>query len=272
MDLEQNEISILLHQKEYSDQLKCIEIANRKNRKATDEINEQEKGQLRSRIGQLNWLSTQTHPDISYEVCQASVNFKRAILKDLENINKVIKKLKYEDVTLKFKNLGKLSECKVLCYSDASFRNLNEEGSQGGFILFICNKNDEVIPIQWQSRRLKRIVKSTIAAECLSLIEASEAAYLLKILLEEILAENCCIEVSCTIDNQSLHDAVYSTKCVEDRRLRPDIALLREKLATGEIKDIKWVESSLQLADCLTKAGASSRPLLEVLSSGKLHN
>jgi hypothetical protein len=98
--LEQNEICILLHQKEYSDQLKCIEIANRKNRKATDEITEQEKGQLRSRIGQLNWLSTQTRPDISYEVCQASVNFKRAILKDLENINKVIKKLKYEDVTL----------------------------------------------------------------------------------------------------------------------------------------------------------------------------
>ena len=65
---------------------------------------------------------------------------------------------------------------------------------------------------------------------------------------------------------------MYSTKCVEDRRLRPDIALLREKLAKGEIKDIKWVESSLQLADCLTKAGASSRPLLEVLSSGKLYN
>ena len=104
------------------------------------------------------------------------------------------------------------------------------------------------------------------------MIEASEAAYLLKLLLEEILAGNCNIDISCVIDNQSLHDAIHSTKCVEDRRLRPDIALLREKLANGEITDVKWVESSQQLADCLTKAGASSKQLLEVLSSGMLQN
>ena len=270
--LEQRNSNIQLHQKEYSDQLKSIEIVNRKNRKPTDEISDIEKAELRSRIGQLNWLSTQTRPDISYDVCQASVNFQKAVLKDLDQINKVVRKVKYDNVMLNFKDIGNLNGCKVICYSDASFRNLNEEGSQGGFIVFIQNKNDEIIPIQWQSKRIKRIVKSTIAAECLSMIEASEAAYLLKLLLEEILAGNCNIDISCVIDNQSLHNAIHSTKCVEDRGLRPDIALLREKLANGEITDVKWVESSQQLADCLTKAGASSKQLLEVLSSGMLQN
>ena len=49
-------------------------------------------------------------------------------------------------------------------------------------------------------------------------------------------------------------------------RLRVDIARLREMVAEGEII-VKWVEGKEQLADALTKRGASTLELLNVLSS-----
>ena len=48
---------------------------------------------------------------------------------------------------------------------------------------------------------------------------------------------------------------------MEDRRLRIDIAVLRNMLERGEVEEVSWVDTSLQLADCLTKKGASSRQL-----------
>ena len=45
-----------------------------------------------------------------------------------------------------------------------------------------------------------------------------------------------------------------------------DICVLREMIEKKEISDINWADSASQLADCLTKLGASSAKLLDVLS------
>ena len=41
-------------------------------------------------------------------------------------------------------------------------------------------------------------------------------------------------------------------------------------LKRGEIMDIKWVDTHHQLADCLTKATASSTNLLDVIKDNKI--
>ena len=53
----------------------------------------------------------------------------------------------------------------------------------------------------------------------------------------------------------------------QDARLRVDIACIREMVKFDEIQ-VDWVDKSEQLSDCLTKAGASSASLVEVLKSG----
>ena len=70
-------------------------------------------------------------------------------------------------------------------------------------------------------------------------------------------------------DNRSLFDAIQSTTPVEDKRLRVDMAILREMLIKGEIEHITWKPRMEQLADCLTKAGASPDRLFQVLDMGK---
>lgn len=269
--LEQTDTGTELHQNGYASEIKPIQIENEKDRCPHNDLTENERSRFRSVIGQLNWLSTQSRPDVAYETCQASVSFKDAKIRDITRINKTIRKLKNETVSLRFTDIGDLKHCRILSFSDASYRNLSNEGSQGGFIMFLCNAENQAIPIQWQSKRLRRVVRSTLAAECLALLDAADASFLIKSMLEEIFGrENTSIVIECVIDNKSLNDTLHSTKCIEDRRLRVDIAALREKLKNGELNKVRWVSSASQIADCLTKNGASSKPLLDTLCSGKV--
>ena len=71
------------------------------------------------------------------------------------------------------------------------------------------------------------------------------------------------------VDNKSLHDAVKSTGLITEKRLLIDMTALREMQENGEIS-IEWVSTQHQLADCLTKAGASKQKLIDVLCEGKL--
>ena len=57
------------------------------------------------------------------------------------------------------------------------------------------------------------------------------------------------------IDNKSLVESLSSYKQVKDRRLRLDTTILENMVARDEIDKIFWVNSSEQLADCLTKKG-----------------
>ena len=269
LKVEQDQDHINLHQKDYIEEIKPVKTDGSLENDPCREISEQEKKDLRSSIGQLNWISTQTRPDIAYDVCQASVNYKRATLKDIKHLNKVIRRAKDQEVVLTFdKKIGtKMNDCSIICYADASFKNLNDGGSQGGFLIFLYNENTNCLnPIQWQSKRIKRIVRSALAAECLALQDGVEAAYLIREMIKELLGNS--LKIIAMTDSKSLFDAINSTKSVDDKRLRPDIAALKEKHELGEVNVYRWIPTGDQLADSLTKAGASTAPLLKALSGG----
>ena len=107
----------------------------------------------RTLIGQLNWVSSQTHPDTAFEACKGSVSFKDAKVLDLTKA-KVIRKLQSDDVILQFSYQGDLKDCKILSYNDSSYKNLPDGGSQRGFIALLCNPDGKVSPILWQSRKI----------------------------------------------------------------------------------------------------------------------
>ena len=72
-----------------------------------------------------------------------------------------------------------LVDSKLLVFCDASFANMSKGGSQGGYIIFLSDAfGNKINPIAWQSHRIKRIVNSTLTAEAMELIEASEKSIL----------------------------------------------------------------------------------------------
>jgi hypothetical protein len=119
--------------------------------------------------------------------------------------------------------------------------------------------------------KIKRVVRSTIAAEALSLQEGLEQAmYNRRMICDLMDVQERNLPITGYVDNKSVVEAIHSTKSVDDKRLRIDIGAIRQSLESGEIKSIKWCPGSDQLADCLTKRGASGAQLLTALQTGKL--
>ena len=183
-----------------------------------------------------------------------------------------MKKLKEEQVEITIPILCDLRKTKLICFSDASFANLRDGSSQGGYIIFLLGEDNKYAPISWKSKKLKRIIRSTLAAETLALEETLEASFLLRSFLMEIIniSEKEAIPIHCVVDNKSLIECIYSTKTITEKRLKIDICVIREMIERGEIKSVVWRESQLQLADCLTKTGASSNKLLMTLEGRNL--
>ena len=211
-----------------------------------------------------------SRPEISYNVCESSTKVKTATTSDIHSVNKVIKFIKTTPSHITIPPLD-LESIQIHLYSDASFNNLPDGGSQGGYIIFLCDKYRNSVPITWSSTRLKRVTRSTLAAETLALTDGCDAAFYIVNLLNDILSPKIKhkITVQAFTDNQSLYSTIKTTKLTIDRRLRVEISALREMHERGEI-EVHWISKHQQLSDVLTKKGASYQSLIKVLQEGKL--
>merc|ERR1712121_542304 len=116
------------------------------------------------------------------------------------------------------------------------------------------------------SHRFNDHIKSPLASETLALGEAADSGFLIASMIQEMLSLSSFPKVECYTDNASLTETLRTSKILSDKRLRVDIARLKEMVAEDEII-VKWVEGKKQLSDALAKCGASTLRLLTVLSS-----
>ena len=228
-------------------------------------LSDGEKESFRALVGQLNWITTNIRPDIAYDVCELSSSLNNATVSDMTRLNKVVERIQKDALRIHYPRLDELQSCSIEVFTDASFASLNDGGSQGAFIVFLKDTAGKRCPLYWQTRRLKRVVKSTLAAETMALLEGAEAGVYLSYVLKEILHREH-IDVHCVTDNKSLVDALRSFRQVDDKRLRIDIAVLADMLAQREISDVSWVDTRSQLADCLTKRGVSTERLRNAIA------
>lgn len=229
-------------------------------------LTDKEVSQLRHVIGQVNWVATQARPDVAFDNCVLSNSTSQTTVADLHRVNKVLRKIRGQSVTLTFPNALDLNTIHIVCFTDASFANLPDRGSQGGFVMFVIDEKGIYSAIAWQSKRIKRVVNSSLSAECLEAVEAAETCILLRARLEELLClPSQFIKLSLITDSKSLLDAVHTSTSVENKRLQIDINMLREMVEKGEIDEFRWIQTEFQVANPLTKHGASSDYLLRIL-------
>ena len=225
---------------------------------------------LKQFCGQINWLSTQGRPDIAFESCYISNGLKSGNHNIFNFANKIVRKVQNQSVTLNYPCDFDISSVFVVSFCDASFANLPNAGSQGGHVSFLVDKNGMYSPITWQSRKIRRVVKSTIAAECLAAVEAAESTVYLATLLSDILKLSRRIDTFLFSDNRNLVNAVHSSTNLEDKRLVIDISILRDLIDQQELTEFLWVSNEWQLADVLTKHGASTKLLSTVFNDPHL--
>ena len=270
--IKQTDESIILDQSEYMKELEYVN-QNRASQKH-GELNQTEQSLLRSQVGRINWAVQGSRPDLGFEMIELSTKLKKGNVSDLQRANKAIKRLKDEQNSnqIVFPCLGDLEQCKIMVFSDASHANLSDGvSSVGAHVVLLVGSDRNCCPLAWQANKIKRVVRSTIAAEALSLQEGLENGFYLRTLLEELLALPAyTIQLEAYVDNRSVIEAIHSTKLVDDKRLRLDISAMKESLNLGQVHSVRWCPSEFQIANCMTKRGASGHHLLSVMQIGKI--
>ncbi|KAB7495084.1 hypothetical protein Anas_10552 [Armadillidium nasatum] len=171
-------------------------------------------------------------------------------MKDYEELVRVAERAKREEIQMKIPKL-KGGRMRLEVYSDASFGNVSEGRTQIGYCIRMKDMAGNCCPLLWKSKVAKRVVRSTLSAETLSMVEAIEWGEYIKYLWEELTNKNTSdnIDIIAMTDCKSLRDSIKSTKGVKNRILRIELANLKEKMENKIIKSVEWVNSRLQLAD-----------------------
>ena len=161
-----------------------------------------------------------------------------------------------------------------MLYNDASCTSLPDgTSSTGARIIFLPGDEGRCCPISWLSTKINRIVRSTLAAEALSLTGDCERAFVIECFLTELIYgksyQQNRIPITAFVDNKSLVQNNYSTTMVSEKRLRIETCVINEMIKENKVPK-KWIEASKRLADSLTKQEVSTHKLNVVLLTGKI--
>ena len=94
---------------------------------------------LQKALRQLNWVAGMSRPEVSFKVSETSTSTKNATVSDLISLNKIIKYLKTTSSYIKYPMLD-VNSLKILVFSNVSFINLKDGGSQDEHIIFLREK------------------------------------------------------------------------------------------------------------------------------------
>eukprot|EP00435_Cladocopium_sp_Y103_P057754 s1878_g20.t1 len=232
-----------------------IDKAKRKNVNAP--LNESEKTDFRALIGSMGWISRQTRPDVMVNVSMASQTMGDPRVKDVVELNKAVKMLKESpEAPWKFYPIR-------------------------SFLGQLCRLRGEATPVlllETTSSSIKRVCRSTLAAESNAFLMGVEAADYISALLREILNPNVSLTdledhypkkpIIAFTDAKSLEATIVKEAGQpSDKRVKLLVAQIKEYLA--ENCRVIWVDTSQMLADVLTKVGCERALLLSTMYRGE---
>ena len=267
----QSDGQVVVDQNQYVDDLELPSSSTAGSQDAL--LDEEGQADFRSVVGRIGWVANSTRPDLSYDHLVLSMKLGKATGRDMNLACKSIKKIKLDGTQMKFVDMGPMSEWTLQGYGDAGFKSLPDKTSScGGHVIMLSNKVRGLsCVLDWRSKKLKRVVTSSTAAEALAVNDALDMMVYLKSVLGELLGERCNdIPLELATDSRNLHNSVMTTSLVENPRLRTDIAVVKESLSSRELSKLFHVGGRRMLADVLTKNGAGGFRLLNLLRTCEL--
>ena len=130
---------------------------------------------------QLAWLS-HSRPDLLFQVSQLTQVIRELFEADriqiIKQANKAVKAACENKITIRFPKLD-METLRIVGISDASFANNRDLTSQLGFIIFLSDTNDRVIPLLFKSYKARRVTRSVLAAELIAFVDMFDQAFAL---------------------------------------------------------------------------------------------
>lgn len=305
IDLQQHaDKSITMSQSAYIKNIAPIAITQDRRQKIDEVVTESERQGLRALIGSIQYASVNTRPDLSSRLSFLQSSITKAKVSDLIEGNRVLHEAKKDhDLSITIRPIP-CSDLRFLVFSDASFSSQKVPDSHAGCIILATHKEIAnnckcpISPLSWGSKKIQRVVVSTLAAETMAMSSALDQLSWLKLCWgwmqdpccnwkkpEEALKELPQSYASATYRAQQLPESLAVTDCkslfdLVTRAAPPNCQEFRTMLHARSIKELlsegismRWVHSGAQLADSLTKVMETSF-LKETLRQGtyKLHD
>ena len=117
---------------------------------------------IRKLTGQLNWVASQTRPDLSFDAFYLSTKLNKATYRDALDANKATKRAISRIPRLKFSRLGKIEDLHLELFPDASLGNVEEAfktKSMMGYFVYLANKKGEISPLHWKSKVIDKVAQ-----------------------------------------------------------------------------------------------------------------
>ena len=179
--------SLKCGQNEYVESLMPITISKERRLNKDARATPSEREALQSGNGKLAWLVRSSRMDLAFRLVESQARAQDTDLsvKDLLAYNKVVLDAKTDSIEFTFWPMDILKVA-LLAFGDSSFANVgkNRTSSQAGLILMYAADREALLrgesvrvsPLIWKSHRIKRVVRSTLAAETMAALEAVEHA------------------------------------------------------------------------------------------------
>ncbi|CAK0904441.1 unnamed protein product [Prorocentrum cordatum] len=266
--------TITCSQREYTESIENIPISNERRKDMEAQATPEERAMLHSGNGQIQWLMRSTCMDLVFRLVESQARAHDSDLKvqDLLDFNRLVSDAKTDHVDITSQNIN-IDDAIVVAVGDSSHGNVGKTktASQAGQVILLAdNKDDQflrgmpakVTPMLWRSHRVKRVVRSTLAAETMAALEAAESGDMLRQHQVELhyglgyrthMDDVKAIKMVDVTDCKSLYDLLQKRGPVpSEKRLLIDIEPLRNDLEFNNVVS-KWVCTKQMLADCLTK-------------------
>ena len=168
----------------------------------------------------------------------------------------------------------------VITCTDAGWTTRPDGTSQGGQLVFIANlqgRESNMSLISWHSSRLRRVARSSFAAETQAAADGDDEAVYIRLCLKEVLfgqldsrnwqSETRQILAALVVDCRGVYDALArsSSSCVGLKDMKSGLKALAVKQSLVECGTmIRWCHSAAQLGDVATKDSDAARAPLEL--------
>ena len=262
---------IHLNQTDYILGIDPIQIDRSRRKTETATVTEGERQGLRGVIGSLQYAATNTRPDIAAKLSLLQSKITTACISDLLDANRLLGEAKkHAKVGITISSIP-LDQVRLVSYSDASFASrMNQQSQKGGLFLAVHadvfeQRSALASPLSWHSKKIDRVVASTLAAETYALSSVVDMTNWLRLTWEwlkdptinwrepETIWKHAPPSIA-VMDCKSLYDILVKNttpQCQEHRTLI-EALVIKEHVQHG-IRP-HWVHSAAQLADALTKA------------------
>lgn len=201
----------------------------------------------------MGWL-VQTRPEIACSTGMMAQVTEDMFLSDkmekVRVLNKAIRTLKsspQRGITL-----SKLGEqgSHIRVYSDGAFSNIVDLSSQIGYIVFLCDDNDNSSILAFRSFQRRRVVRSVLGAEVCAFADAFDEAYSIQTMLTQCFGKKLPLRMY--TDSKSLFDVIVKESTTTEKRMSIDLRAVNESYRNREVSDIAFIRSHVNPADALT--------------------